>query len=646
VENNKLRGIGSVKRRMLDNQGWFAAAFLFLLSLFNPAYVWPNSPSARLIVERDRIFLGEPFLVQIQIEGSESPSPPDLSHIENFTVEERGSQTNNRTSITIINGQVQQLVQRGYTFSYLFTPTRSGSLNIPELIIDVNGQKLTTLATTITVEEPKQSDDFKLEIRLSKEEAFLGEPLVLTVDWLIGLDVESFNFTLPILSDPRFDTVSLEPENLQPHMKDAMRISVNGEEVIAQRLRGRLNNREALLLRFRQIIIPRETGILKIAKAVVNCNALSGYQQQNRRHSIDPFFGDLLQDDFFFGQRRQAIYSRYTVPSNELSLTVLPLPEEGRPSDFYGLVGQYSIITNAIPTDVAVGEPITLTMQIAGPPYLGNVRAPALHRSKELTRDFRIPEEISPGRLEGGVVTFSQTLRAKHSSVSQIPAIRVPFFDPEHRRYRVAASEPISLNVKPTRVVTAKDAEGTALDHLPPAKSELEEWQRGIAHNYEDNDVLRWQPLYPSEHLPSWGWILIFLLPPMLYLSLLAKANWPLYHSRSGRLNSRKALSLCQRKLQELQNTQDITPKDLAGLMLGAFKEYLAAKLNLDAKTITFCDLEPKLRSRDVPLEQITKIAKVFSELEAVIYANTSFNKQEEIMAELKVLGEDLEELL
>ena len=80
---------------------------------------------------------------------------------------------------------------------------------------------------------------------------------------------------------------------------------------------------------------------------------------------------------------------KLVVPSNELNLEVLPLPEP-RPPSFTGLVGAYSIETAAAPTEVNVGDPITLTIRIRGPEPLENIPAPALHTQQSLVEDFKV----------------------------------------------------------------------------------------------------------------------------------------------------------------------------------------------------------------------------------------------------------------
>ena len=74
--------------------------------------------------------------------------------------------------------------------------------------------------------------------------------------------------------------------------------------------------------------------------------------------------------------------------SRPLKLTVLSVPEQGKPAGFYGLVGRYTISAAAAPTKVNVGDPITLTIKIGGSKYLKPVQWPELEGLEELTGNF------------------------------------------------------------------------------------------------------------------------------------------------------------------------------------------------------------------------------------------------------------------
>ena len=115
---------------------------------------------------------------------------------------------------------------------------------------------------------------------------------------------------------------------------------------------------------------------------------------------------------------------KLVVPSNELDLDVVPLPEP-RPPSFTGLVGAYSIETAAAPTAVNVGDPITLTIRIRGPEPLDTIPAPALQTQRSLIADFKVSDESAAPVVQDGSAVFTQTVRALNDQVTANPAARL-----------------------------------------------------------------------------------------------------------------------------------------------------------------------------------------------------------------------------
>ena len=74
-------------------------------------------------------------------------------------------------------------------------------------------------------------------------------------------------------------------------------------------------------------------------------------------------------DDPFFGQARSGRPTSLT--SEALSFQVLPVPPEGRPADFGGLVGSFTLESTIEPRQLKAGESVTLTATVRG---RGNVK--------------------------------------------------------------------------------------------------------------------------------------------------------------------------------------------------------------------------------------------------------------------------------
>jgi hypothetical protein len=437
---------------LLTSGAWRWMFSLLIFFLYLPASAWGGNVSVRAAVESREVYLGEPFIFQIQVEGKARPGKPDLSALsQDFFVEDRGSQQNNSTSITIVNGRMQRIVKRGYIFSYRLTPRRAGTLKIPPLPVKVGGTVFNTQSLSVHVRLPGESKDFKLWMSLSRQKAYVGELLTLKIIWYIGKNVEQFRFDVPFLrNNPDFKFA--EPQVPGNQTGKYFKIPLAGKTVTARQGEGMLKGRSFTTLSFAKIVIPQKSGAFKLSPARVFCRVPQGYRRSRP--------GAFSFNNNFFGFGEQKVYKRYLVSSNTLSLTVLDLPARGKPPDFSGLVGKYKIVTSAAPTEVKVGDPITLTMKISASSDLKMVPPPDLNRQKGFPRRFKVPREISFGKVEGKVKVFTRTIRARNDKVTEIPPVKLDYFNPENGRYEVAMSAPIPLTVQRTKVITLANAEG------------------------------------------------------------------------------------------------------------------------------------------------------------------------------------------
>ncbi len=85
---------------------------------------------------------------------------------------------------------------------------------------------------------------------------------------------------------------------------------------------------------------------------------------------------------------------------------------------------------------------------------------PDLSAQAGFTTGFKLASEgwTQANPSAPGERAFTTTIRARDASVTSIPAIQIPYFDPERGEYRRATSAPIPVSIKPTTEVTAADA--------------------------------------------------------------------------------------------------------------------------------------------------------------------------------------------
>jgi hypothetical protein len=568
-------------------------------------------------VDQMEVFVGETFTFQVQVEGSDAVAEPDISAITDFTVDPRGGQQNSSESVSIVNGRMSRVSHRGYIYTFALTPKRVGRLLIPALTVTVDGQAYKTQVIPILVKRPQETDEFKLRLTVDKARVYVGEPVTLTVTWYIGRDVNGFNFNLPLLTDPRFIISEGDGQVANPAPDRVVRIPAPGGEILAEKGNGVLDGNNYLTVSFSRRLIAKEVGLLTLPQATVSCQAMSAYRQQ---HGRDPFNG-LVPDDFF-GRSRQS-FQTVVVPSNEPALEVLPLPTEGRPADFSGLVGAYSIAVSAMPTAVKVGDPITLTIQVAGPVVAG-VSLPTL--ADQLgPQAFKVPAEMAPGEGRGVLKTFTQTIRAIHPGVREIPSLHLSYFNPVSGRYEQASSPPLPISVAEARAVTARDAEGR--EPAGPAKRELKAAKGGINFNYEGPEVLT--PQTPIGTVGLNGvWYSLLFLPPAIFIVFLVSTLTARHRSKdpAGRA-ARQAHARFSATLAGITPHGDLAAGYQAlGL---ALREYLGAKLRRNPAALTYADVEPLLVQAGVGSESLARLRQVMEECAAYEYAGPASGAQD-----------------
>jgi hypothetical protein len=179
---------------------------------------------------------------------------------------------------------------------------------------------------------------------------------------------------------------------------------------------------------------------------------------------------------------------------------VMSLPEEGRPPDFSGLVGTLAVELAAWPRQLALGGSTRLEVTLRGDANLWDARDPLTGGPHRTDGPELAGVEIFPARprleLEPGIQLsvrrqFAyQVVPAREGRV-EIPELRVPYFDPEQRRYQVATSPALALEVGPRA-----PARGAAQPPEPEAKPRTNPLAR------------RWWALgaLAAGGLLVWGW--------------------------------------------------------------------------------------------------------------------------------------------
>ena len=157
-----------------------------------------------------------------------------------------------------------------------------------------------------------------------------------------------------------------------------------------------------------------------------------------------PFFGDAFLNSFFGGGYKE---KRVKLVGPKRSLTILDLPEKGRPANFGGAIGTFSLLVSVKPTTAKVGDPLTLKMVVTGTGNFDRVEPPVFPvgggwKTYTPSSEFK---DLGNGR---GRKKFEQAIVPTSSSLRAVPSVSFTYFDPGSRQYVTLKSDAIALHLQ------------------------------------------------------------------------------------------------------------------------------------------------------------------------------------------------------
>jgi len=559
----------ATRRLQVAGTGHLLAAVLCLLLLSSAQAV---TFSASL--DRNAIRVGEQAVLTLRFDGGQPSGVPRLPDVPNLQIQYAGQSQ----QISINNGQRTA----GLLLNYLVTPAAAGDYTIPAFQVPIVGGLLPSqpLALKVHPATAKLPDTEAyrqftfVKLRAGKTNAFVGEPFTLEVRLYFNAAGE---IQMPSL---RGDGFTLAPFQHQ-----------QGQEQVG--------NAIYRVIVFRTVATPVKAGKLALgpAQCAFNLHLRVG--------------GTEVFDLFNRGVRAQAV----TILSEPLVIDVQPLPTEGRPADFNGAIGRFGMSASVAPTDVAVGAPVTVRVQISGRGGMDGLQMPPLNlgeafKSYPPSATTDMPDPLAMA----GTKKFEQVVQPQSADVRELPAFSFSFFDPDARAYRTLRQPATPLRVRaaaasaaPTVVMTttnaATAAAATELVHIKPHLGMV------VA---ADASVLR-QP----------AWWAVTGGPFALWLALLARRKQAEKLANNPRLRRRREVEkLVNAGLAELrQQAAAAQAEPFFANLFRLLQEQLGERLDLPASAITEEVLDERLKGIGASAELCASLHALFQACNAARYA-------------------------
>lgn len=406
--------------------------FLTVLSLS-----WGQQPVLSLHAP-STVYAGQAFEISysINVSGSKSFKAPAFKGLDILY----GPMQSQSSSIQFINGKRSQSFSLSYT--YQLRAPQEGNFDFGKASIVVDGttyysepfslkvtaspdpapQGQTGRSSSDPRSRPSESEEWKpaeidgsdlfVSAHVNKRTPYVGEQILLNYRIYTSIPVDQFS----IYKTPSNKGFWIEELKINPQEQN--------QEVIDGKTFVYADIRKVALF-------AQEAG--KHTLDPIEVEALAQVPSQQRRRRSNSIF-DIFDDAFFTPMETV----KKTLRSKSIQINAKPLPEEGKPASFDGLVGNFQIAFDYDKgQEYKTNEAITFRFTVSGSGNIEMIHPPRI----QFPPDFEVYEpkithdkSVSASGVTGKA-TFEYIVIPRNPGVYKINAFEYSFFDPKAEKY-------------------------------------------------------------------------------------------------------------------------------------------------------------------------------------------------------------------
>ena len=601
-----------------------------------PLWLWAQDNPTLTVSTKKQVMVGERFQVvfEANAEGKNFSAPS----FEGFTVL-GGPFTSTSSNFSMVNGSMSHSIKVTYTFA--LQAYQEGTFHVGAASLTVKGNKVSSEPFEIKVlpddgsyannsgsggnqgnqggqqqstNDPQVSGkDLFLKVIPSKKSTYVGEQVVLTYKLYTRVPVSSLSVE-KMPSYAGFWTKDISDNNGgNLHQSSEY---INGIEYTSAEIQ-------------KIVVVPQRSGKLTIDPMTIECIAQVRTERNNNR-SMDPFEA-FFNDPFF---NRNIANVRKELSSQQFTLDVKNLPENGKPASFAGAVGNYSFKSGIDKTSLRTNEAVTITLTVSG---TGNVELLQMP-TPVFPPDFEVYDPKITTNVNDNANGLSGTKKAEYLVIPRragsftIPAVEFSCFNPSTESYQTFSSEPYQIEV--AKGEGGEDAGGIFASN-----------QEGIKYLGSDiRHIMTGKAQLKPTHTtffasPAYFVVLVVLL--LLFVILLFVINKREQLSKDTAANrNRKADKVARGRLKNAY--QHLKAKDQEKFyveMSQALWGYIADKLGIERSQLSMDTVSETMKDKNVPDELTQQFIDTLNSCEFARFAPGS---AEEKMDDLYQKGIDV----
>ncbi len=563
-----------------------AIALLFLTTLCGA-----SAASLTATLDRNVVPVGESVTLSLAFDGAGAADPPTLPPISNVTVAPGSSQ---RSEFSFVNGQQSSRS----IFEFQLVATQPGDVVIPAIQGRAGGAVLMSQPLALKIikaegaavaAQAALTNLAFLRLIVPKTDVYVGEPFAVKMQlyWQTAQEVH-----VPQLNADGF--------SLGPMPKP-------------DQTRTQIGNGIYNLVICQLTATAARTGTLQFGPAESSLTILVPIANPVRTR--DPFG--------FFGRGPEYQQRPTVLKSDSVTMHVLPLPKENVPAGFNGAIGSYRMNASAGPTNLIVGDPITVRVQIAGNGPIESLQFPAQPDWRDFTTyPATAKTEVNEPLGLSGLKSFEQVVIPLNHEIKALPPLRFSFFDPQAKAFRTLSSPAVPLNIRPAATAAAPP---TALTNAsaattPPPADDIVHIRPRLDASRPAGQLLVAQPWFLGAQS----------VPVLLWISLLLwRKRVELLANNPRRRRQREVAARVREGLKELRAHAGVQKSaEFFATLFRLLQEQLGERLDLPASAITEAVIDERLRGCGVPDEVLKPLRELFQTCNAARYAPTTSSQE------------------
>ena len=555
-----------------------------------------NAPSA--------VVMGETFRLSYTI-NTHNAKGFRVGNIEDFDILSGPNQSSS-SSTSIVNGV--RTSSKTLTFTCILRPKKEGTFTIPSATITAEGKQMSSKQLTIKVLPPDQRGSQAQQSgsqgrgTVTAQTGKIGDDdlfIVATVNKKKVYEQEAILLTYKIYTTVNLTNVSGKMPDLKGFHTQEVEMPKGNREFELEHYNGR-NYRTIVWSQY--VLFPQHSGQLEIPSITFEGTVAQRVQ------NYDPF-------EAFFNGGSSYVNVQKPLRTPKLTIDVSPLPS-GKPSSYYGGVGNFSVSSTISATELKENEAVTLKLVVSGTGNMKLIKTPEV----KFPADFEVydPKVDNKFTLKTGGLSGNKVIEylaiPRHAGNYTIPPVEFSYFDVKSGSYKTLTTPEYTLSV----------AKGSGSSSSAPtgyvSKEELRLLGQDIRYINLGEAKYHTKGAYLYGTTGYWLW---YIIPFSIFLVfVIMYRKQAVENANIAKVKTKKANKIAARRLKVAK--QKMRENDKAVFydeVLKALWGYLGDKLSMPVSELSKDNISAKLSNCQVPAELIGECVALIGECEFARYA-------------------------